>query len=66
MDKSYLNWPFFEPRHRALAGKLEAWAAGNLADIDHRDTDAACRRLVTQLGEAGWLALTAQIGRAHV
>ena len=59
MDKSYLDWPFFEPRHRALAGKFDAWAAANLAGIDHGNTDAACRRLVTQLGEAGWLALTA-------
>jgi len=58
-DKSYLDWPFFEARHRALAGKIEAWAAGNLAGIDHGDSDAACRRLVAQLGEAGWLALTA-------
>ena len=58
-DASYLNWPFFEPRHRALAEKLDAWAADNLGDIDHRDTDAACRTLVTQLGEGGWLQLTA-------
>jgi len=58
-DRSHLDWPFLEPRHRALAGKLDAWAAANLAGIDHRDTDAVCRRLVTQLGEAGWLALTA-------
>ena len=58
-DKSYLHWPFFEARHRALAGKLDAWAAANLAEIDHDDTDAACRRLVERLGEAGWLALTA-------
>ena len=25
-DKSFLNWPFFEDRHRAYAGKLDAWA----------------------------------------
>jgi acyl-CoA dehydrogenase len=58
-DKSYLGWPFFEARHRALAGKLAAWADANLGGIDHSDTDAACRRLVEQLGEAGWLNLTA-------
>jgi len=58
-DASYLNWPFFEARHRALAAKLAAWAADNLGDVDHRDTDAACRTLVTQLGEGGWLQLTA-------
>jgi acyl-CoA dehydrogenase len=25
-DRSFLDWPFFEPRHRALADALEAWA----------------------------------------
>ena len=59
LDKSYLGWPFFEQRHRALAAELGTWAGGNLAGIDHRDVDAACRKLVRQLGEAGWLALTA-------
>ena len=58
-DTSHLTWPFFEPRHRALAEKLAGWAAQNLSAIDHRDTDAACRTLVAQLGEAGWLQLTA-------
>jgi acyl-CoA dehydrogenase len=58
-DTSFLNWPFFEARHRALAGKLEAWAVANIGDVDHRDTDAACRALVARLGEAGWLKLTA-------
>jgi acyl-CoA dehydrogenase len=59
LDKSFLAWPFFEARHRALAEKLESWAAANLADIDHTDADTACRTLVAQLGEAGWLKLTA-------
>ena len=59
LDKSFLNWPFFEARHRALAGKLDAWAADNLGDIDHHDVDAACRSLVERLGEGGWLNLTA-------
>lgn len=59
LDRSFLGWPFFEARHRALAEKLDAWAADNLGGIDHRDTDAACRTLVERLGEAGWLGLTA-------
>jgi acyl-CoA dehydrogenase len=58
-DASFLNWPFFEARHRALAGELAAWAAANVADIDHHDTDGACRELVAKLGEGGWLQLTA-------
>lgn len=54
-DTSYLHWPFFEPRHRALAAELEQWAVSNLGRIDHGDTDAACRALVGALGSAGFL-----------
>ena len=56
-DRSFLDWPFLEPRHKALAFELDAFAAG-LA-VDHSDTDAACRALVAALGEAGWLDHTA-------
>nr|MBA3325014.1 acyl-CoA dehydrogenase family protein [Paracoccaceae bacterium] len=58
-DRSFLDWPFFEPRHRALAERLDAWADANLGQIDHADTDAACRALVAALGRDGWLTHTA-------
>ena len=58
-DVSYLAWPFFEPRHRALAETLDAWAAVNVTGIDHHDVDAACRELVVRLGRDGWLKHTA-------
>lgn len=54
-DTSYLRWPFFEDRHRALSVRLEAWAGTALAATHHGDVDAACRALVTALGEAGFL-----------
>jgi acyl-CoA dehydrogenase len=56
-DRSFLDWPFLEPRHRELALALDAWAATALAPgaIDHHDTDAACRALVSALGAGGWL-----------
>ncbi len=54
-DKSFLNWPFLDDRHRALSPQLEAWAGQHLNDIDHSDVDAACRNLVTQLGKGGFL-----------
>jgi len=54
-DTSYLDWPFFEPHHAALARELDAWAAANLAAAHGPDVDAACRQLVLQLGQAGWL-----------
>jgi acyl-CoA dehydrogenase len=57
-DRSFLAWPFFEDRHRALADALEAWAAANLP-VDRGDVDAACRGLVAKLGRDGWLLHTA-------
>ncbi|NVM78730.1 acyl-CoA dehydrogenase [Duganella sp. SG902] len=54
-DKNYLAWPFFEPRHAALEQALDAWAAQHVAHGHVHDVDAACRRLVRQLGEGGWL-----------
>ncbi len=53
-DKTFLDWPFFEKRHRQLSAALEEWCAGQLP-VDHRDVDAACRGLVTMLGRGGWL-----------
>ncbi len=53
-DQSFLEWPFFEERHRALAAALEAWCVANLP-VDHSDVDAACRALVAMLGQGGWL-----------
>ncbi|ADZ70285.1 acyl-CoA dehydrogenase family protein [Polymorphum gilvum] len=53
-DRSFLAWPFFDDRHRALAAELDAWCAANLP-VDHTDTDAACRDLVARLGAAGFL-----------
>lgn len=57
-DRSFLDWPFFEQRHRDWADRLDAWCAKNLP-VDHSDVDAACRDLVARLGEAGFLKPTA-------
>jgi acyl-CoA dehydrogenase len=59
-DRSYLDWPFFDPAHRDWAARVEEVAQG-LA-IDHADTDAACRGLVSDLGAAGVLEPTADMG----
>lgn len=58
-DKSFLNWPFFDERHRTLAQELNIWAATNLVDLDHSDTDDLCRKLVRKLGDAGYLEYSA-------
>jgi acyl-CoA dehydrogenase len=54
VDRSFLDWPFFEDRHRDLAAALEDWCAAHLP-VDHGDVDAACRGLVAALGQGGWL-----------
>jgi len=55
VDRRALAWPFFGPEHRALSDALMAWAPAALASVDHGNPDAACRRLVRSLGEAGFL-----------
>ncbi len=60
----HLRWPFFEDRHRAFAAALDAWAAREVRDAHGVDVDALCRRLVRQLGDAGWLRPTVA-GTAH-
>src|SRR5580765_1910443 len=56
---SHLDWPFLEPHHKTLATELDRWAGRMLRDElqDHsvRAVDDACRKLVCQLGEGGWL-----------
>ena len=57
-DQSFLTWPFFDPHHRDLAAAVEDWAAAECDQIDHTDCDAACRKLVADLGAAGVLSHT--------
>ncbi|MEZ5887464.1 MAG: acyl-CoA dehydrogenase family protein [Paracoccaceae bacterium] len=56
-DCTFLDWPFFEDRHRDLAARLESWCAAHLP-VDHADVDEACRGLVVALGAGGWLQPT--------
>jgi acyl-CoA dehydrogenase len=57
-DQAWLEWPFLEPHHRALARDLEGWCGTQLRRDHPEDTDTACRELVRQLGAAGWLRYT--------
>jgi len=54
-DQSHMEWPFFDERHRVLAKELDAWATKHVRAGNEKDVDAACRKLVRQLGEGGWL-----------
>jgi acyl-CoA dehydrogenase len=59
ISSSHLDWPFLEPRHKTLAMELDLWAgrvlSEDLQDHSVRAVDDACRSLVRQLGEGGWL-----------
>ena len=53
----WLDWPFFEQRHRDLAATIGEWAGANLSREHPDDVDTACRGLVEELGRAGLLKL---------
>ena len=55
-SRDHLDWPFFGQEHARLAAKLDEFCAGAaIPAIDHHDVDAACRRIVKELGKAGLL-----------
>jgi acyl-CoA dehydrogenase len=55
MNRNVLSWPFFESRHRELAGELQRWCAHMPREM--HDLDRTCRNLVDELGSAGLLKL---------
>lgn len=60
-EQTYLNWPFLEDSHRALARDFRAWAdreIAPLAEEEPRDDDGLdelARELVKRLADGGWL-----------
>ena len=58
-DGSFLQWPFFNDEHQALAARLDEWASRNLPTLtadEHHDLDGTCKAIVKALGEAGFAA----------
>lgn len=56
LRRDWIEWPFFEPRHRTIAEGLDRFVvSGALDGIDHGDVDTACRKIVRALGAAGLL-----------
>ncbi len=55
MDRfAHYAWPFLESRHAALAREADSYSK-NLSYADGEDADAICKRLVQDLGCAGFL-----------
>ena len=54
-DASYLDWPFFDDKHRVLAESVELWAAAHVDQIIETSDglDDTCVNLVRKLGDAG-------------
>ena len=52
--QAHLELPMYDAAHRELAQSLWNWAQA-MSPVDHDDTDRACRQLVRQLGDAGFL-----------
>jgi acyl-CoA dehydrogenase len=53
ISREWLDWPFFEPRHREVCEGLDRFVTSGCLDaVDHRDVDGACRKLVRALGAA--------------
>jgi acyl-CoA dehydrogenase len=64
-DRSYLNWPFFEARHRDLAASLNAWL--NETPFPHHvnedKVDAACAEFLAEMVEGGFVKHAVRRGK---
>jgi acyl-CoA dehydrogenase len=60
-ERTYLDWPFLEDRHRALESDLRAWCEAELTPLGHEEPhddaalDVLSRKLVRMLAGGGWL-----------
>ncbi len=57
-DRTFLDWPFFDERHRTFARDIDGWCDAN-AEVMHRhgddDLDGDCRTILKALADGGWL-----------
>ena len=57
-NPAFLNWPFFDQRHRDLHAALAQWCGENSDAITHDESreavDEMCRGIVRRLGSAGF------------
>jgi len=63
-DTTFLDWPFFDDRHRKFATNLSEWAVKEIAPLENDDhhtneaLDSSFKKIIKKLGEAGWLKYT--------
>jgi acyl-CoA dehydrogenase len=64
-DRSYLNWPFFEDRHRDLAAALIAWLDETpfIGHVSEERVDAACAQGLTAMVEGGFVKHAVRRGK---
>jgi acyl-CoA dehydrogenase len=57
-ERAYLDWPFFEPLHRQLTQRLDAWVQAYLTETDEpcgrEAADQVCRQRVGELAQGGF------------
>ncbi len=53
MAPSFLEWPFFEGRHRDIVAEVDAWSGANPSSPHGDDVDEICRALARSMGAAG-------------
>jgi len=59
-DRSFLDWPFLDDRHRRLAADISDWAGqrfGAAGFAEHDDIDGDCAAIRQALGAAGFTRL---------
>ncbi|HRP12592.1 MAG TPA: acyl-CoA dehydrogenase family protein [Terricaulis sp.] len=67
-DRTYLSWPFFEPRHRELAAALDAWLDETPFPhhIGEGQVDAACAAFLAKLVEGGFVKHAVRRGKENL
>jgi acyl-CoA dehydrogenase len=66
-DSSFLEWPFFDSRHRDFAERVQSWVAAQ-PEPDHHDSqglDEQCRQWVRRLGASGLLDAVVPVAGAE-
>ena len=61
----WLDWPFFEPRHRELAERLDEWCRSDLGYAEVADVERRCVDLAMRMGAEGFLELCISLSDAR-